>query len=716
MKTSVFRIEKMDCPTEERLIRNRLAGVDGIGRLDFNLIGRTLTVSYSRIEESAIVAAIASVGMEAVPQPEGPRSVTLQVVEPSFWLKPGTILTIISGICAIAAESMIIAGMEESSLLVRIIALVAIIAGGYETAGKALIALRTFALNIHFLMTLAVVGAVALGEWTEAGMVIFLFAVAELVEAQSLNRARSAIRKLMELAPDEALVLRDGGAVLRPVEEIERGELVRIRPGERLPLDGTVRHGHTAINQAPITGESMPVEKEPGDNVFAGSINGSGTIDYEVTHLASESTIGRIAQLVEKATANQGRTERFVDRFARYYTPAIFGIALLVAILPPLFFGSMWGEWIYNALVLLVIGCPCALVISTPVTIVSGLAAAARRGILVKGGEFLELGKDLRGIAFDKTGTLTEARPRVTDVISLDGLPPGEMLHLAAAVEGKSEHPIASAIIAEHALHHASEGEIVVHDFNAIHGRGARAVVDGVTIYVGNHRLAHDLELCSPALEERLHALEADGKTTVVVMSDRKALGVIGVADTLRSTSAVAVEQLHALGLRTAILTGDNETTARSIARALGIDDVRADLLPAEKIDALVDLRKQLGPIGMVGEGVNDVPALAHATIGFAMGAASADVALETADVALMDDDLRKLPEFITLSRRAIRVLKENIAIALGLKVIFFILALAGYATLWMAVFADMGASLIVVANGLKLLRRGAGDEGVDRR
>lgn len=705
MKVSVFRIEKMDCPTEERLIRNRLQGMEGVEELSFNLMARTLTVQHVLPEETPIITAISSLGMEAVPNTPTVPAAALTVITPSFWRKPGTILTIISGICAVIAEVLAVTALDENALVVRVLAGIAVLAGGYETAGKAWNAIRNFTLNIHFLMTLAVVGAVLLGEWTEAGMVIFLFAVAELVEAQSLNRARRAIRMLMELTPEQALVVRDGHVTSLPVESIRVGEHVRIKPGERLPLDGLIVTGRTALNQAPITGESMPVEKQVGDTVFAGSINGAGTIDYEVTHTAAESTISRIVQLVEKATANRGRAERFVDRFARYYTPAIFLTAVLVAIVPPLMMGGIWNEWIYNGLVLLVIGCPCALVISTPVTMVSGLAAAARRGILVKGGAYLESGSTLRGIAFDKTGTLTEGRPRVTDVIPFDGIPTEDLLHLAAAVEAKSEHPIASAIIAEHELHHAAEGDITVFDFNAIPGRGARAMVDGTAIYIGNHRLAHDLDVCLPDLEKELYKLESDGKTTVVVMTGEKVLGVIGVADVVRPSSRETVEKLHNLGLRCAILTGDNAVTAASIARSLGIDDVRAELLPDEKIAAISALQGEYGPMGMVGDGVNDVPALAQAAVGFAMGAAGADVALETADVALMNDDLRKLPEFIQLSRRTVAVLKQNIWIALGLKVIFFGLALAGEATLWMAVFADMGASLIVVANGLRLLQ-----------
>ncbi|MEP7218586.1 MAG: heavy metal translocating P-type ATPase, partial [Bacteroidota bacterium] len=554
--------------------------------------------------------------------------------------------------------------------------------------------------------------ALVLGDWTEGAFVTFLFAVAELIEARSLDRARNAIRSLMELAPEVASVFRDGGWRGVPVAEVARGEMVRIRPGERLPLDGTLRIGASPVNQAPITGESMPVDKLPGDGVFAGSINGSGTFDYEVTNISSESTISRIIQIIERSAGNRATAERFVDRFASYYTPAIVVVALLVAVVPPLLLGGLWGAWIYRGLVLLVIGCPCALVISTPVTIVSGLAAAARRGILIKGGIFLEIGGSLRGIALDKTGTLTEGLPRVTDVVPFDGFDPHQILHLAAAVEARSEHPIASAIIAEHELHHRDESEIPVHDFLSIAGKGISATVEGGVVYVGNHRLAHELGLCSEPVEHLLERLEKEGKTTVVVMTRERVIGVIAVADTVRETSISAVEELHALGLRTAILTGDNRMTAAAIAACVGIDDVRAGLLPEEKLAALAELQDRHGPMGMVGDGVNDAPALARATIGFAMGVAGSDVALETADVALMDDNLLKLPEFIRLSRRTMRLLWQNIGIALGIKFIFFALALTGHATLWMAVFADMGASLIVVGNGLRLLRSGWGVSG----
>lgn len=703
MKVSEFYIEKMDCPTEEGMIRGRLGPMKGVEGLDFNLMARVLTVKHTLSSEDDIVAAIKTLGMDAVSRSSS-RSMDLPVVQPSFWRKLSTILTIISGVFALTAEVLALVVLHEEAIIVRVLAAIAILAGGYEVAAKAWRSVRTLTLNINFLMTVAVIGAVIIGEWTEGAVVIFLFAVAEMIEARSLERARNAVRSLMELTPEIASVLRAGNWQDVPVAQVTRGETIRIKPGERLPLDGTITEGASSINQAPVTGESVPVKRGPGDHVFAGTINEKGTFDYEVTHTASESTVSKIVQLIEKASANRAEAERFVDRFSRYYTPTIFVLAILTAVGGRLILGGTWGDWIYRGLVLLVIGCPCALVLSTPVTIVSGLASAARRGILIKGGTYLEIGKNIKGVALDKTGTLTEGRPAVTDILPLDGTTAEHILHLAAAIEVRSEHPIASAIVAAHELGHVDEAAVPVQDFTSITGKGISAMVNGETIYVGNHRLAHDLGVCSTEVETLLNRLESDGKTTVVVMTATKALGVLGVADTVRETSVRAVKELHDLGIRTAMLTGDNETTARKIAEKVGIDDVRADLLPEDKINALTELQKKYGEMGMVGDGINDAPALAQANIGFAMGAAGTDVALETADVALMEDNLLKLPEFIRLSRRTISVLWQNILIALGIKFVFFVLAIMGEATLWMAVFADMGASLIVVANGLRLL------------
>jgi Zn2+/Cd2+-exporting ATPase len=706
MKITTFHIEEMCCPTEEQILRRRLEPLEAVDALEFNLMARTLRVRHRLDDERALVREIAATGMKAVP--ERPHGTSAAGDPPAVaWYRSIDMLSlVVSGVFALAAEGLAIAGHEES-MFVRAISLVAVVAGGHRMVDRAWRSLRSFTLNIHFLMTVAVVGSLIIGEWPEAAMVVFLFALAEVIEARSLARARNAIRGLMELAPESATTLRGFAWETVPVDQVEEGEIVRIKPGERLAFDGTVRHGSSAVDQGAITGESIPVEKGLGDDVFAGSINVTGTFDYEVTRIAAESTVSQIAQLVDKASTNKATTERFIDRFARVYTPAMLVIAMIVALVPPLLFSGSLSEWTYRGLVLLVIGCPCALVISTPVTIVSGLAAAARRGILIKGGAVIEAGNDLVGIAFDKTGTLTVGRPAVTDVVPLNGISGEDLLHLAAAVEGKSEHPVASAIVSAHRDHHGAADDAIVTEFQSLVGRGASARVDGDLVVVGNHRLAHDLDVCSPAVEARLAVLEAAGKTTVLVMSDRQALGVIGVSDTVRASSAQAIRELHDLGLKTFLLTGDNGTTARSIAEIAGIDDVRADLLPIDKIRAIEEMQRTIGPVGMAGDGINDVPALAQSSVGFAMGVAGSHIALETADVALMEDNLLKLPEFIRLARRVRRVIWQNIAIALGLKFLFFALAIAGEATLWMAVFADMGASLIVVFNGLRLLRFG---------
>lgn len=538
-------------------------------------------------------------------------------------------------------------------------------------------------------------------------MVTFLFTLAELIEAKSLDRARNAIRGLMELAPETATVRQqDGNWLDMAAKEVPLGAVVRLRPGERIALDGIVTSGRSAVNQAPITGESMPVDKAEGDVVFAGTINETGSFEYRVTAEASHSTLSRIIHAVESAQGSRAPTQRFVDQFAKIYTPSIFAIALLVAILPPLLNGGSWLDWIYKALVLLVIACPCALVISTPVTIVSGLAAAARKGILIKGGVYLEEGHQLTTLALDKTGTITHGKPAQTDFIALTGDDVTQIHTLAASLAARSDHPVSLAIARA-----ANESGIVLLDvaeFAAILGRGVKGSIDGHTYQLGNHQLIEDLGLCSADIEAKLMPLERQGKTAVLLANQTGVLGIFAVADTVRDTSRQAIAELHSLGVKTLMLTGDNVHTAEAIASEVGIDEARGNQLPENKLTTIEQLLKDGngGKIGMVGDGINDAPALARADIGFAMGAAGTDTAIETADVALMDDDLRKIPAFVRLSRDTAAILKQNIALALGIKLVFFMLTFIGMATMWMAVFADMGASLIVVANGLRLLRR----------
>ena len=578
----------------------------------------------------------------------------------------------------------------------------AIATGGLTTYRKGWIALRNRNLNMNALMSIAVTGAMAIGHWPEAAMVMFLFAVAERIEAASLDRARNAIRGLMAMTPDRATVLQaDGNWQALDAAAVPLAARVRVRPGERVPLDGRIETGQSALDQSPITGESVPVDKGPGDAVFAGTINQSSELEYTVTAVATDSTLARIIRAVESAQGARAPTQRFVDRFAEVYTPAIFALALLVAVIPPLAFGGVWFDWIYKAMVLLVIACPCALVISTPVSIVSGLAAAARHGILVKGGVYLEQGRLLRWLALDKTGTITHGKPALTDTQILAG-DEAMVLGLAHALAQRSDHPVSQAVARGLA---ASVANLVVSAFSALPGRGVTGQIDGETYHLGNHRLIEDLGVCSPAVEARLQALEQQGKTTVLLAGGNGVLALFAVADTVKDSSREAIAELHRLGVKTVMLSGDNPTTARHIADAVGMDDARGDQLPEDKAAVIATLSVHGVVVGMVGDGINDAPALARADIGFAMGAAGSDTAIETADVALMDDDLRKIPLFVSISQATATVLKQNIAVALGIKAVFLGLTLAGHGTMWMAVFADMGASLIVVFNGLRLLR-----------
>jgi Cd2+/Zn2+-exporting ATPase len=714
VRTSRFVIEKMDCPVEERLIRNKLEGGEGILRLDFDLMARELAVQHTLPSTDKIVSALNAIGMAPKEieetAPTNPATIARTGASRNA-LKKGWLLLGISGVAALAAEvASWITGIEKSPLIAGL-ALLSIVTGGLPTLKKGWIALKTLTLNINFLMSVAVIGAIAIGQWPEAAMVIFLFAVAEEIEAMSLDRARNAIRTLMSIAPETAFVKNPQGDTSEWREvgasHVKPDDIVRVRPGERIPLDGVVTVGQSMVNQAPITGESLPVAKTVGDTVFAGTINENGMLEVRVTGDYQHTTLSRIVSAVQAAQAQRAPTQRFVDQFARYYTPIVVCLALLIAIIPPLTMGLEWSAWIYKALVLLVIACPCALVVSTPVTVVSGLAAAARHGILIKGGVYLEQGRNLKTIAFDKTGTVTHGKPEVTDILLLQsqGYSKEEVLRLAASVDDHDNHPVARAIVQRWKELGATHAPLSsVKHFESLTGKGVRGEIDGVQYYVGNHRLAEELGVCTPHIEGQLRTLENDGKTAVILIAGNTPIAIFGLADTPRETSQEALAKLHALGVRSVMLTGDNDITAQAIAKALGIDDARGNLLPQDKLSVVQELQR-LGPVGMVGDGINDAPALAAAQIGFAMGAAGTDTALETADVALMDDDLRKLPDFIRISRSTSRILTQNIAFALGIKLVFFGLALAGNATLWMAVFADMGASLLVVFNGMRLLR-----------
>lgn len=698
---ATYLIEKMDCPTEEAMLRKALEGMAGVDALQFDLLSRTLVVSHGLPSEAPITAAIERLGLSPVLQDHNDPApaVTKEFgtgITKAEWLRMAA-----AGVLALGAEALAFSGMEESSMPVIAASLAAIALGGTATLHKGWIALRTLSLNMNLLMTIAVIGAALIGQWPEAAVVIWLFGVAEMIEAMSLDRARNAIRKLMDLAPETALLRQsDGRWAEVKADTVTIGGIVRVRPGERIALDGVVVSGKSAVNQAPITGESMPVEKNPGDTVYAGTINERGTLEFEVRARKGDTTLDRIARSVQEAQGQRAPTQRFVDRFASVYTPAVFVLALGIAIIPPLVAGGDWYDWTYKALVLLVIACPCALVISTPVTVVSGLAAAAKRGILVKGGLYLEQGRLLKAVALDKTGTLTHGKPVLTDTVELGPLSRQEVLRIAASLDALSEHPVATAIVRAY----GDQPHADVQAFEALAGRGVKGAIDGETYYIGNQRLANELGVTNERVLQLLEQMEAQAKTAVVLSTATQALGVLAVADTVRESSKVAVAQLRQLGVEPVMLTGDNKKTAQAVAAQVGISDARGEMLPHDKLLAIEAMAAQ-GPVGMVGDGVNDAPALAKASIGFAMGAAGTDTAIETADVALMQDDLRKLPEFIALSHRVGNVLRANIAFAIGTKAVFMVLTFTGHASLWLAILADMGASLVVVFNGLRLLR-----------
>ncbi|MDX1901898.1 MAG: heavy metal translocating P-type ATPase [Gammaproteobacteria bacterium] len=705
MATVIFHIPQMDCPTEEKMIKNHLNSLPGILELDFNLIQQELKVTYQDVEIAAIQKALTSIGMKAEIKNGAYTAKSLELLQSNVNYRDWIILGI-SGVLAIVAEVFAYITHAENSPLIIMLALSSILIGGRSTVIKGIKAVRYFTLNMNFLMTIAIIGAMIIGEWPEAAMVTFLFALAEMIESYSLDKARHAIRQLMEITPDVATVKTSEGAwQVKAVNEIQLNNVIWVKPGERIPIDGIVTKGQSSVNQAPITGESIPVEKTEGDSVFAGSINERGSFEFKVTAEINETLISKIIKAVQQAQSERAPTQRFVDQFAKYYTPIMVILAILVATMPSLLFSAPFYPWFYKALVLLVIACPCALVISTPVTIVSGLAAGAKHGVLIKGGTYLELGHKIKAIAFDKTGTLTIGKPIVTDIVKISDISENTLLHLTASLESHSEHPVAEAILNKWKNLSAKENLLRVEKFETIPGRGIIGNIDGYLYFLGNHRFAEEKNVCNAKIESTLKQLEQEGKTTIVLGNQEKVLGILGVTDTLRETSAEAVNWLHKLGITTAMITGDNPTTAKAIAKMVGIDDVQANLLPQDKLAAMDILLKKYDAVGMVGDGINDAPALAKASIGFAMGHAGTDVALETADVALMEDNLTKLPFFIALSRRTWRKLVENISLSIGIKAIFFVLALFGFATLWMAVFADMGASLLVVFNGLRLLR-----------
>jgi len=695
---TVVQVEGMDCASCAATVEKRVAAVPGIHRAVVNFAASRLDAEHNPgLSLEQIEKAIKDAGYGVGRAEEANRT--------PFWRTPRALLTATSALLFLVGLALSLAGTPE---VVRVAAYAAaIVVGSLPIFRAALAGLKARHLDMNILMSAATIGAVGIGEWAEASSVVVLFAAGNALQVYAIDRTRGAVRALVRLAPNEVLLRRGSAEVVVPADEVGVGETVVVRPGERLAVDGEVVEGASAVDEAPVTGESVPVEKGPGDGVFSGSLNGSGGLLVRATKRAGDSTLQKIVRLVEEAQAKKAPAEQFVDRFSRVYTPLVVAIALLLAVVPPLLSGG-FGEWLYRALALLIIACPCALVISTPVTVVSGLGAASRRGILIKGGAALEAAGRLKALAFDKTGTLTEGRPTVSRVVTLGGKDEAEAVRLAAALERRSEHPLAHAILATAGGYGANVLPSVA-NFRSAAGRGAEGEVGGKRYLIGSPRLFAERGVPLDGAKAALEEAEWEGETPVVLGDEDRPIAVFGVADTPRPDARATIEMLREAGVEELVmLTGDAEAPARRMAEGLGVG-YRAQLLPEQKVEAVRELVAKKGSAGMVGDGVNDAPALAASSVGFAMGAAGTDVALETADVALMQDDLPKLAEAVRLSRAAERIIKQNVAVSIFIKGLFVLLAPFGLVALWLAVLADMGTSIAVTLNGLRLFRKGGG-------
>ena len=701
-----FRVRKMDCPDCVRRLEDHLAGVEGVREVSGNPVSRRLRVAYDAeaVGPERLKSEVGRLGYVARDEGEGPED------EESAWATAEAGRTYVSAALFAAALGLAAAGVDPllatlpvaELRLPDLLFLLSAGVGGWNFFPSGVRSARTLSLDMNFLMTVAILGAAALGEYLEASAIAFLFSSAELLEVHAVDRARRSIRSLMDLSPAEATVVRDGHEVSVAADEVEAGDLVVVRPGEQIPADGIVEAGTSAVDESAITGESMPEDRGPGDEVFAGTRAVEGWLRVRVDRAAEDTTLAHIIHLVEEAETHKAPTERFVDRFARWYTPAVTVAAVLVAVAPPLVAGAAWGTWVIRGLTLLVIACPCALVISTPVAVISGITSAARNGVLIKGGNHLERMGDVEVVAFDKTGTLTRGHPELTEVRAVEGTDPGTLLRLAAAVEARSEHPVGRAVVRGVRERGLEPADVAVTDFEAVTGRGVRCRVDGAEVRVGRPELFGRIP---DGLAEELALLRARGLTAVLVGPPDAPLGLVAVGDRARASAARAVARLKEEGVRRVVmLTGDARETAEAVAEELGIDEVHAELLPGEKVERIRALEAEHGAVAMVGDGVNDAPALAAASVGIAMGAAGSDAALETADVALMGDEISKLPYLFRLSRRGAGVIRQNIVASLGVKMVLAVGVPLGLVSLIVAVLAgDMGASLGVTANSLRL-------------
>ncbi|MDZ4765961.1 MAG: heavy metal translocating P-type ATPase [Chloroflexota bacterium] len=721
MTTKTYIVTGMDCAGCAREVETGVARLDGVKNVEVNFATSKMRLDGD-IPFEMLQTRVAALGksVHADTETNADHASTMRGGVIGFWdyllKRRETRLALIGGAVVLLTfiMSALIALPETLVALAYMIGMAITL---YPIARSGINTLRiNREFNINLLMSIAAVGALWIGEYLEGATVIFLFAIGEALEGYTADRARDSIRGLMALKPTQAVRLRAGVEQTVHVNVLEVGDRVLVKPGENIPMDGTILSGASSVNQAPITGESVPVSKETGADVFAGTINGEGALTIRVTHLAADNTLSRIIKLVEEAQSVRAPSQRMIDRFAHYYTPAVVVIAALVAVLPPLLFNLPFYDtaaehgWLYRALSMLVIACPCALVISTPVTVISAITAAARRGVLIKGGAFLEALGTVKAFAFDKTGTLTAGMPTVTQWRAFDcatGEPCStcdDVLALAAAVERRTAHPLARAVVAAADERQFAPIYAPAEAVELLAGRGVRGQVNGSMITVGSHRLFDEVFPHALAICALVDQAEANGQTTVLVAEGERVRGYITLADTVRASSRTVISELNALGLPTIMLTGDNRTVAQSIGAQVGVIDVRAELLPQHKVDAVKELLGRYDSVAMVGDGVNDTPSLATATVGIAMGGAGSPQALETADIALMSDDLHQLPFAVRLARFARHVIGQNVALSFGMKAIFLVLAFLGVTSLWVAILADVGMSLLVTLNGMRPL------------
>ncbi|GAB4221733.1 MAG: heavy metal translocating P-type ATPase [Francisella sp.] len=711
-----FKVYGLDCIEEVNIIKKALRKKVPESCMQFDLLNGKLSIQNGNITTKEIINLINKSGLKAI---SWEQYITKNNSDSFYkkYLKLTT--TIISGICIVLGyiyngleDGFIQAFINESTInsipfISQLFYILAIAFGSWFVIPKAIASIRRFSADMNLLMLIAISGAIIIGKYFEASMVSFLFSFSLLLESWSVNNARSAINKLLQLTPDTALVYcnHDKKFEEKPIAEINIGKIVLIKPGQKIPLDGIIVKGNSYINQAPITGESIPVQKTINDEVFAGSINGSSAIEIKTTKTADNSSIAKIIQAIEHAQAKRSKSEKWVDKFAKIYTPIMILLAIIIATLPPLLFSQDWLKWIYQSLVILVIACPCALVISTPISIVSSLTSAARNGILIKGGEFIEIPAKLQAIAFDKTGTLTIGKPTITDIVVAEKFSKQQLISIASSLESTVDHPIAKAI-----LDYANENNIAFNQANntkVISGKGVTGEIDNNHFWLGNHPFAHEKQLCNnPVLHNKAQELVSNGLTLIFVGNDKDIIGIIAIQDKIKSNIKKAIKQLKKLGIKqTIMLTGDNSATAKSIATQSGIDSFYAELLPQDKVNQVKKLVQDYTSVAMVGDGINDAPALATANLGIAMAAIGNDIAIETADIALMTDDISKISWLIQHSKRTLAIIKQNISFAILTKAIFISLAIFDLATLWMAIAADMGATLIVIINSLRLLK-----------